>query len=111
MYLRQLIDALRNADPDYVAPFGFAEPGSYRGYYNDLAFKPTRNVTVASMLAHAESALGATFEGYKGGEYTMDEWTTCWIAEYGCAGGDCIGRILIAYLTGQAHRKGEEEVC
>jgi len=108
MNLGKLIEELRNADPDYIAPIGFAAPRSYRGYYEDVAFEPAENVSVASMLRHAESALGATFEGYKGGEYTMGEWTTCWISNYGESGGDCIGSVLVAYLTGQA-RKGEGE--
>ena len=108
MNLGKLIEELRNADPDYIAPIGFAAPRSYRGYYEDVAFKPAENVSVASMLRHAESALGATFEGYKGGKYTMGERTTCWISNYGESGGDCIGSVLVAYLTGQA-RKGEGE--
>jgi hypothetical protein len=99
-HLGQLIEALRAADQSLIAPFGFAEPMSYRGYYEDLAFQPAKNVSVASMLAHAESALGATFEGYKGGDFVMHEWTTCWIAGYSESGGDAIGPTLIAYLTG-----------
>jgi len=102
MGLQELINALAAADQDYVAPLGFAEPMSYRGYYEDLAFEPAQNVTVASMLAHAKSALGATFTGYKGGEYTMHEYTDCYIAEYGKSGGDKIGPVLVAYLTGKA---------
>lgn len=69
MNLGELIRRLRNADPAYIAPLGFAAPRSYRGYYEDVAFKPAENVSVASMLRHAESALGATFEGYKAGQY------------------------------------------
>lgn len=47
------------------------------------------------MLEHAKSALGATFTGYKGGEYTMNEYTDCWIAEYGEGDGDKIGPTLM----------------
>ena len=102
MGLQQLINALAAADQDYVAPFGFGSPDSYRGYYFDVAFEPERNVTVASMLAHAKSALGATFTGYKGGEYVMGPHTDCYIAQYGECYGDKIGPVLIAYLTGKA---------
>jgi hypothetical protein len=35
------------------------------------------------MLAHARSAMDKTFTGYKGGEFKMDEYTDCWICEYG----------------------------
>ena len=102
MMLQQLIDALAAADQDYVAPLGFGSPDSYRGYYECVAFSPEKNVTVASMLAHAKSALGSTFEGYKGGEFTMHEFTDCYIAYYGTSVGDKIGPVLVAYLTGQA---------
>jgi hypothetical protein len=100
MQLRELIEALEGADQDYVAPIGFGAPMSYCGYYHDVAFEPARNVTVASMLEHAKSALGATFVGYKGGQYTMYEDVDCYIAEYDALG-DEIGPVLIAYLTGQ----------
>lgn len=81
--LREVINMLSDADPNKVVRDGFAHPMSYRGSYDQLAFAPASNVTVGSMLEHAKSALGATFEGYKGGEYTMTERTPCHIAEYG----------------------------
>lgn len=102
MTLIDLIRALEDADPEYVAPLGFSTPMSYRGYYHCVAFEPATNVTVASMLEHARSALGATFTGYKGGNYQMGEHTDCYIAQYGCADGDLIGPVLVAYLTGRA---------
>lgn len=101
MGLKELIDALAAADQTHVAPLGFGKPMSYRGYYHSVAFEPVENVTVASMLAHAKSALGATFDGYKGGEYTMSEYTDCYIARYGESSGDMIGPVLVAYLTGR----------
>ena len=76
---------------------GLGEPMSYRGYYDQLAFVPEYNITIAECLHNAKSALGATFEGYKGGEYTMDEGTECWMADYGCSG-DGIGTVLLAYM-------------
>lgn len=101
MMLCNLIEALETADQTHVAPLGFGEPMSWRGNYRELAFEPAENVTVAEMLAHARSALGRTFEGYKGGEYTMKEYTNCHIARYGEDGGDGIGPVLVAYLTGK----------
>ncbi len=101
MTLGKLIKALESADPNYIAPRGFADPDSYRGYYDELAFIPVLNVSVHSMLEHAKSALGTTFMGYKGGNYTMGEYTECWIAPYGSTDSDRIGPTLIAYLTGK----------
>jgi hypothetical protein len=100
MNLGELIQALEAANPDLVVPHGFGNPHSYRGFYDDLAFEPRENVTVAAMLADARSALGATFHGWKGGEYTMAEYTDCWLAVAGCTG-EGIGPVLLRYMLGE----------
>ena len=88
MNLKELIERLEAVNPDHICKEGFGKPHSYRGYYEQIAFDPASNVDVASMLAHARSADGATFTGYKGGEYKMNPWTTVNIAPYGHYGGD-----------------------
>lgn len=98
MRLGALIRALEAMPRDAVVPFGFSRPNSYRGYYDQVAFAPAENVTVGSMLAHARSAIGPTFTGWKGGDYTYDEWTDCWIAEPGDATGDGMGPTLLRYM-------------
>jgi len=56
---------------------------SYRGYYSDLAMTPAPEpITIPALLARCEAALGATLEGYKGGDFTMAEDTPLWIASY-----------------------------
>lgn len=97
MTLDELITALETEDPDLVLPPGFGNPDSYRGYYEQLAFKPIANVTVGQMLADARRAHGSTYEGWKGGEYTMNGYTDCWIAERGHLGEE-IGPILLTLL-------------
>ena len=106
MSLQELIDALEKLDPELVAPFGFGGPHSYRGYYDELAFEPRHNVTVGQMLADAKSALGTTYQGYKGGDFTMNEWTTCWLSEYGTTG-EQLGPIFLGLLLRDAHKPGE----
>ena len=86
MSLDELIAALERLDSSLVVPFGFGHPHSYRGYYNELAFEPRENVTIGAMLADARSALGTTYKGYKGGDFTMTGWTPCWLAEWGSTG-------------------------
>ena len=95
IHLKELIEWLEKQDPDGVVPLGFGAPMSYRGYYDDLAFQPVENARLGDMLRHARFAMGATFTGYKGGEYTMDEFSDCWIAEYGTSGGDKIGPVIL----------------
>lgn len=100
MVLSELIAALEKADPEQIVPLGFADPHSYRGYYDQVAFSPRRPISVKEMLAAAKEALGSTYEGYKGGEYTMKEHTECWLAYYGECG-ESIGPVLLAYMLGQ----------
>lgn len=103
MPLRDLIAALERLDPDLVVPLGFAEPHSYRGYYDELAFEPRENVTIGAMLADARRALGATYQGYKGGDFTMYEWTPCWLSEYGTTG-EQIGPTFLGLLLRDARK-------
>ena len=101
MYLGELIQKLEEADPNLTVRMGFGSPHSYRGYYDELAFEPAPNVPVGSMLKAARSALGKTFTGYKGGEFTMDKYTNVWISRYGEASGQTIGPILLGYMLGE----------
>lgn len=97
MTLDELIKALEVEDPTVVLPLGFTHPHSYRWDYSELAFEPTANVTVGEMLAAARSALGATFQGWKGGEYTMSGYTDCHLAEQGDIG-EQLGPVLLTLL-------------
>jgi len=107
--LGDLIGWLKQQDPELAVPYGFGEPSSYRGYYTDVAFEPKENTTFGEMLQHAESALGQTFCGYKGGAFKMHKYTICWIAEYGSTDSDTIGPTLKAYwvLTAKPRKDGE----
>ena len=61
---------------------------SYRGYYDQLAIgRATPVRTVADVLEDARGAVGASFDGYKGGSYRMDNSTPVWFADYGEAPG------------------------
>lgn len=88
MNLGELITLLEGVDPNLVFPKGFGEPDSWRGVYAEIAFEPAENVSAASMLAHAKSANGARFNGYKGGSYLMGLETPVHIERYGCYSGE-----------------------
>lgn len=100
MTLDQLIAALEAAPPDLRVPLGFTSPHSYRGYYSDLAFELKGDTTVGEMLDCAKSALGQTFHGYKGGQYTMRGHTDVWLAYEGRTG-ETIGPVLLGYMLGR----------
>ena len=85
MTLGALIDELRSLPQDRLV-VGFGSPYSHRGYYSDLSFEPVESTqSVAQLLALAQSCLGRTFQGYKGGDYIMDAATPLWLSQYGDA--------------------------
>lgn len=89
MRLGDLIAALEPAKSDSHVEFDFGglQPtgiDSYRGYYSDLALSFGEDgMTVGQLLAELRDADGATFEGYKGGDFQMDKSTPVWVANYG----------------------------
>lgn len=108
MYLREVIDYLEACDPATRVPVGLGRPCSYRGSYDELAFEVARDTTVGAMLESARSALGQTFTGYKGGEFTMDGWSRCWLVADSSECGEGIGPVLLDYMTGKvASRPGQ----
>lgn len=49
---------------------------------------PEEYQTIADVLADCQSALGACFEGYKGGDFWMTAQTPLWVSGYGMASGE-----------------------
>ena len=86
MNLGSFIKSLEEISPDMSIRMDFSYDGpgkmdSYRGFYSHLSLMGTTdNATVGSVLEDARSAMGSTFSGYKGGDYTMDENTPIWWA-------------------------------
>ena len=92
MRLKDLIDALAGMPQDAIVVFdtGLSPSGfeSWRGRYNELTLIPDgRNtVRVAELLADARNAVGRTFQGNKGGDFTMAEYTPVWADQSGECG-------------------------
>jgi hypothetical protein len=64
-----------------VYPFEF---DSWRGSYRELSLDYSKTpITVSELLKEAKKAVGKTFEGYKGGDFTMSTHTPIHIAAYG----------------------------
>jgi hypothetical protein len=87
-----ITDALRgrlDKSGDWKIKYGFDpySDHSYRGYYSDLAFEPKNDVSALEMVLALESAIGSTYRGYKGGEFTMDKHSEVWIAHVGTSSG------------------------
>lgn len=61
---------------------------SWRGAYAELAlgYDETREITINELLEKLQYAVGHTYEGYKGGDFTMGKGTPIWVANYGESG-------------------------
>jgi hypothetical protein len=95
MTLGELISTLSRKDETLPVRFDFVyfqpsgEVDRYRGYYEQLALgyeTKRENITVKELLAVLREAVGKTFTGYKGGDYTMDNSAPIWVARWGEAG-------------------------
>lgn len=97
--LRDIIKFLKKQDQELVAKMGIKYPHSYRGYYDQLAFEPGPPMKVKEMVRIARSANGATYTGWKGGEFQMNEYTWVWLANQGETG-EALGPILLLFMLG-----------
>lgn len=104
MNLGEIIEVLEKCDPELVVLNGFANPHSYRGFYHDLSFEPMGRITVGEMLEAARSAVGSSYQGWKGGWYRMNEYSDCWMSVEGECSGDTISRLLLNYILDEAER-------
>jgi hypothetical protein len=100
--LGMLIEWLENQGPMLIVKDGFGRPHCDRGDYRELSFDPKPEALIGDMLMHAKSALEATFTGWKGGEFTMHEYTSVMIGEDGACG-DEIGPVHFKYWLLTAH--------
>lgn len=101
MSLEELIAALEKEPSERVLKLGFRDPYSYRGIYSEVAFEPAENISVGEMLEAAKSALGTTYTGWKGGEFTMYGYVDCYLAFEGESSGETIGPTLLRLLLEQ----------
>lgn len=97
-------------NPDLIVHRGFADPHSYRGYYHNLAFEPRSDVPLRRMLEDARFSVDTTFQGYKGGDYTMTLDTEVWLAEYGHLG-ETIGPVFIDLMLSDSRSDSAIEVA
>ncbi len=88
--LGSFIEKLKACQQDKSVQFDFygfvpTTLGSYRGYYDHLAFgfASQGDPKVSEILAACEEAMGKTYEGYKGGDFTMHADTPLWVGNYG----------------------------
>jgi len=90
--LGKAIEVIKDADKTLPVMFDCNNsypgmPHSYRGFYSDLAFEwSTVGITAEFFLANLTTALGKTYVGYKGGDFTMTDDTPLWASDEGACG-------------------------
>ncbi len=94
-----ILEGLVDTTHDDLNHFSFHYPHSYRGYYDRLAFEPSSGESWESMLSDAKDALGRTYQGWKGGDFTMTENTLCYIAMEGSTGEQLFWHDEYGFLT------------
>jgi hypothetical protein len=102
--LGELIGRLDQEDREHPGKrikIGFVNPHSYRGYYEQLAVEISYDVAVADMLYDAKTALCATFQGWKGGDYTMRDYTQVWLVDEPGDCGESLGAVFLELLLAQ----------
>jgi hypothetical protein len=85
--LGEIIVLLKNLEPKTVIT-GLGDLHSYRGYYVDLAFDTNTSYdkSAEQLLKECKAAVGATYTGWKGGEFTMSKITPLFVASEGNTG-------------------------
>ena len=88
MTLKDLIERLEK-EPNKFLKLGFTHAHSWRGSYENLAFEPCEGAKVSDMLYEAKNAIGKTFQGWKGGDFKMEESAEVYLSDEGTAGSYC----------------------
>lgn len=86
MTLGELIAFLKKQNHNMLID-GLGTIDSYRRYPNQLAFDPVSSkISSSDLLVVCKDAKSGSFEGFKGGNYLMDNDTPLWVASYGECG-------------------------
>jgi hypothetical protein len=105
--LGELVDLLKQVERDEQTTVMFDFCGlapdkirSYRGYYEQLSVDYREGITLLEpFISDLDLAIGQTYEGYKGGEFTMHRGTPLWVSPYGRAETTVITGIMKHYNT------------
>lgn len=84
MYLGEFQEYIKSLPKKTVFDYSISDPMSFRGYYDEVAFEIEEgSMTREECLKKIKKALTDTFTGYKGGEYTYNEYTPIHFCNYG----------------------------
>lgn len=87
MKIREVIEYLRRFPSDFLLERSLGEFHSYRGDYHSLGVSySSAPIYLADQIKMFEIASAATFDGYKGGQYSMTLDADVYLAFSGCEG-------------------------
>lgn len=89
------------SEPDVTFDFEYMRPSeidSWRGIYAELAlsFEYKGSKSLSEFIVMLKEAVGKTYTGYKGGDFTMSRHTPVWVANYGNSGNTAVVDIVDA---------------
>lgn len=100
-------DKKPEGQPTVSFDFGTAQPtdfGSWRGAYEEIALgyqltgydvsQSIEYVKLNEFYKKVEAAIGQTFEGWKGGDFTMNKNTPVWVANSGNSSHSAIVEVI-----------------
>ncbi len=90
-----------DSEPEVVFDFEYMGPtgiDSWRGIYAELSlwFEADARMPLSKFITLLKNAVGETYTGYKGGEYTMSRHTPVWVANYGNSGNTAVIEVVDA---------------
>ncbi len=76
MTLIELKELVQSTKKGTVFEFGISDPYSWRGSYDEVCFTiKSEKTTRGAILKNINKAFSRSFYGYKGGEYSYNDWT------------------------------------
>ncbi len=102
MTIEEAIKYLQQFDPNTPTKESFGSPCSYRGDYYQLAFeKNDYSDTVGGLIDTLKNSIGKTYTGYKGGEFTMNEYTNVYLVDEYSNVGEELTSYYFKYILGE----------
>ena len=87
MNVKEVLEKLKEYDILQKLSRSLVNPHSYRGDYSEIGFvEHIESTTVGEMITTISGVIGTTYTGWKGGNFTMSEYSNCYIAEKGSCG-------------------------
>lgn len=113
MELKEFKDYIENTEKGKQFDYGISEPFSWRGSYGEVAFTILEQpMTREEILANIKKAYEGIFYGYKGGEYTYQDYTEVHFEEdiSRATGGGYCGEMIAKIEGGEIYESQEDRL-